>query len=108
MAFSSSIDTACGPIKPGNGIYCSGDNTIYLDAQFLARLMNETAEHNKTDGDYAAIVVAAHEFGHQVAHQLGSTSPNSFYEEQQADCLAGAITRQARIDGYLGFGDGIR
>jgi predicted metalloprotease len=105
MAFSSTINTACGSIKPGNGIACLKDNTIYLDAGFLAQLMNETAEHNKTDGDYAAIVVAAHEFGHQVARQLGSTSPNSFYEEQQADCLAGAITRQARIDGYLDPGD---
>lgn len=104
-AFSSTINTACGPIKPGNGIACLKDNTIYLDAGYLAQLMNETAEHNKTDGDYAAIVVAAHEFGHQVARQLGSTSPNSFYEEQQADCLAGAITRQARIDGYLDPGD---
>jgi len=104
-AFSGTVSSACGKIEPGNGLYCSGDDTIYLDAQFLAQLMKDTAEHNKTDGDYAAIVVAAHEFGHQVARQLGSTGSLSFTEEQQADCLAGAVTRQARIDGYLEPGD---
>jgi hypothetical protein len=105
VALDGEMNTPCGVFKPGNGFYCGADNDIYLDASFLAHLMLQTASQTKTDGDYAAIVVAAHEFGHVVATQLGIGRPGTFESEQIADCFAGAVTRQAKIDRLLDPGD---
>jgi predicted metalloprotease len=105
FAYTGAIQTGCGKLDPGNAYYCSVDKRIYLDAVYLAELMKTTAAETKTDGDYAAIVVAAHEFGHQLDHQLGTMETGSFNNEQHADCFAGAITREARKDRYLEPGD---
>jgi predicted metalloprotease len=105
LAYNGTITSGCGQITPGNAYYCSRDNTIYLDAEFLADLMRSAAADAKSDGDYAAIVVAAHEFGHLLTHQLGTTSRVSYNEEQAADCFAGAVTREARTSGNLEPGD---
>ncbi|HLK63251.1 MAG TPA: neutral zinc metallopeptidase [Bryobacteraceae bacterium] len=106
IPFQGRITTACGVLEPGNGAFCSRDNSIYLDAEFLAQNMMNAANALKTDGDYAAIVIAAHEFGHVVAAQLNAVSAGKEFEsEQVADCFAGVITRRSKTDGLLEAGD---
>jgi predicted metalloprotease len=53
----------------------------------------------------AAVGVIAHEMGHAVAIQLGHESRDSYQNESTADCLAGAVARQAQHDGELEKGD---
>jgi len=108
--FVNSIDTPCGHFGKNNGMYCAKDRNVYIDAEFLAALVRNAANTLHTDGDYAAIVVAAHEYGHAVAAQLDIAFPNAgalqtFDNEQVADCFAGVITRQAKKDGALELGD---
>jgi predicted metalloprotease len=108
--FVNSIDTPCGHFGKNNGMYCTKDRNVYIDAEFLASLVRNAANTLHTDGDYAAIVVAAHEYGHAVAAQLNIAFPNAgqmetFDNEQVADCFAGVITRQAKRDGALEAGD---
>jgi predicted metalloprotease len=108
--FVNSIDTPCGHFGKDNGMYCTKDRNVYIDAEFLATLVRNAANTLHTDGDYAAIVVAAHEYGHAVAAQLDIAFPNAgnlqtFDNEQVADCFAGVITRQAKKDGALEPGD---
>jgi predicted metalloprotease len=106
IAFQDSIMTGCGLVKKDNGYFCDDDRTIYLDAEFLAGEMKSAAAALGTDGDYAAIVVAAHEYGHAIARQLRLTYPNEkstqeFADEQTADCFAGVITHQEKLSKHL-------
>lgn len=110
IAFTGSYSTACGKVTAGNGFQCAADNSIYLDAAFLAGEMRDAAAALRTDGDFAAIVIAAHEFGHAVAAQLKVVfnqhpTIREYASEQMADCFAGAVTRQAKGDGLLEAGD---
>ncbi|HTS29494.1 MAG TPA: neutral zinc metallopeptidase [Bryobacteraceae bacterium] len=106
IAFSGTIETPCKTLTPGNGTYCYLNNTIYLDSQFLIDNMKLASKVLHTDGDYAAVVIAAHEFGHQVAAQLNAASPwNNYRSETVADCFAGVVTREAKRKGKLDPGD---
>ena len=58
-----------------------------------------------TDGDMAAVGIIAHEMGHAVAMQLGHIERSTYANEATADCLAGAFTKQAEMDGTLEDGD---
>jgi predicted metalloprotease len=105
ITYRDAINTGCGQMKSGNAYYCRNDKRVYLDVDLLASLVRLTAGYTHTDGDYASIIVAAHEIGHAVHQQLPTAQMGSFNEEQTADCFAGAVTNQARIDGYLEPGD---
>lgn len=80
--------TPCGAAKPGNAAYCSKDHSIYYDPRFLDHL-------RQTIGEYAPIVVLAHEWGHAIFAKLPAARASGYAEERMADCLAGAITRTA-------------
>jgi predicted metalloprotease len=62
-----------------------------------------------SDGDYAPIAILAHEWGHAADYWYRYSrklySWETFYTEQLADCLAGAVTRSAERAGYLERGD---
>jgi predicted metalloprotease len=103
-----SVSTGCGPVQKNNAGYCPADNVIYYDALFLTALVKDAAAAVKTDGDYAAIVAVAHEWGHAVLAQLkkpGEVPNAALYEEGMADCLAGAVTKSANDAGLLEPGD---
>jgi predicted metalloprotease len=90
--------TGCGKLEKDNAFFCDTDNAIYLDEIFLSKMMKQAAAAFKTDGDYTAIAILAHEYGHAVdVHVSGARGG---YEDA-ADCLAGAITRQAELDRLL-------
>lgn len=58
---------------------------------------------NRQRGDYAAVTILAHEYGHAVQRQLGLSQLHRylFQEELQADCFAGVYTQQAKRRGLL-------
>jgi predicted metalloprotease len=93
------LNTACGRHGPSSAaIYCQLDKTIYLAPDFLA-------EQNSEIGDYAPIIVLAHEWGHHVQNLLQVPDPGDNKYELQADCLAGAFTLDAETQGLLEKGD---
>lgn len=109
VMFRNSQKSGCGDLQKDNGFFCPADNAIYLDAAYLASLMKDAARTLHTDGDYAAIVVGAHELGHAVAYQLDAppTKSASYRRapDRAADCFAGVITRRAKTDKLLEDGD---
>lgn len=99
VAVDRPLATACGPIEPvPNAMYCPLDLTIYLVPGFLA-------DQERAFGDYAPIVILAHEWGHHVQRLLGIDRGLAKTHELQADCLAGAFTARADEVGLLDAGD---
>jgi predicted metalloprotease len=109
VAFDEPIVTACGRADPEEeaAFYCVIDEKIYYSAAF--RTLIETQI-----GDFAWVVVAAHEWAHHIQAQLGfdlGVSPDLSSEgaplalEQQADCLAGSYAIDAEMNGWLDPGD---
>lgn len=109
VPFAEPIITACGRADPSKeaAFYCVIDEKIYYSVEFRELIESRI-------GDFAWIIVIAHEWGHHVQAQLGfdlgvsldlsaDTSPIEF--EQQADCLAGAYSVDAEMLGWLDPGD---
>ena len=94
--YSRGVRTPCGFAGPNNAIYCARNHSIYLNIPFLVQA-------NVRWGDFAAITIMAHEYGHAVQRQLGLSRLNRylFQEELQADCLAGVYARDAGRRGLL-------
>jgi hypothetical protein len=93
------LDTGCGRHGPERvAFYCHTDQSIYLNPQFLS-------DQEVLVGDYAPVMVLAHEWGHHVQNLLDVDDPGGNTYELQADCLAGAFTRDAEDQGLLEPGD---
>ena len=98
--------TPTGPCNgPPPAYYCSTDDTIYYQRAMLVEIQNAAAARLGTDGDYAALVILAHELGHAVAFRLKDITPFSEYRENRADCMAGVATREAARTKALDPGD---
>lgn len=100
--------SSSGPCGGGGpAYYCIPQNTIYYNRAELLKIQNAAAARLHTDGDYAALIVLAHELGHAVDHQLGLGNRQPFSErrENNADCMAGAATREAAEAKLLDKGD---
>ncbi len=100
VALDQRLTTGCGEASPfiSQFFYCPADETIYLVPEALEAV---TGEH----GDYGAVTILAHEWGHHVQWLLGVPPDASNALELQADCLAGAWTSRARELGLLDPGD---
>ena len=85
--------------------YNQATDAIHYDPAFLALQMRSAARQMGTDGDFAFIVILAHEWGHAVQKRLGLTRGRTIDRELQADCLAGAFAKAARSAGLLDPGD---
>jgi predicted metalloprotease len=105
VAYESPMQSGCGPTKMGNAFYCRADHAIYYDAIFLTAMMKQASIALGTDGDYAPIVILAHEMGHAVAYIMGTDFVFSYPREALADCLAGVVTNEAKKAGNLEAGD---
>lgn len=93
------LDTACGERGVvSNAFYCAIDQSIYIDPRFVA-------EQEALIGDYAPILVLAHEWGHHIQNLLHVPDNGGNAFELQADCLAGVYTRYAEDQGLLEQGD---
>jgi predicted metalloprotease len=98
--FENVTYSACGESRDAR--YCRLDHTIYLNAYFLYNQMQRVSQRLGTDGDMAAVVVIAHEYGHSVQAQVPGFSR---LVELNADCMAGAFTRFSAQKGYLDSDD---
>jgi Putative neutral zinc metallopeptidase len=93
------VITGCGPAGPEDfAHYCRPDEAIYYSPDALAN-------HARRIGDFAPIVVIAHEWGHHVQRLVGLTPEPGNAFELQADCLAGAYASEAGQQGLLDPGD---
>jgi predicted metalloprotease len=109
IPFDQPIVTACGRAEPDEeaAFYCVIDEKIYYSVDFRALIERQI-------GDFAWVIVVAHEWGHHIQASLGfdlgvvpdragEVPPVEF--EQQADCLAGAYAVDAEVTGWLDAGD---
>jgi predicted metalloprotease len=98
--YSQPIKTPCGIAVMNNAFYCAASNSIYYDYNFMSKMYSQV-------GDYAAVSILAHEWGHLVQTQLGIGNGRTFsiQMELQADCFSGAYTQYAEKMGVLEEGD---
>ncbi len=101
VPYTEPVPTGCGPAPLDNAIYCPFDNTIYYDAGLFQ------AEFEK-NGDFAPILILAHEWGHVVQAHVGFFGLANLYDidyELQADCMAGVYARNLNQRDLLDVGD---
>jgi predicted metalloprotease len=100
VLYRDAVDTACGSATSAVGpFYCPGDRYVYLDLSFYRDMERQL----NASGDFAWAYVIAHEVGHHVQQQLGTSAevdqvrradPDKANDasvrlELQADCYAG-------------------
>jgi uncharacterized protein len=100
IGYIGRLPTPCGIIGNGNAQYCPRNHTIYLNHLFVSRV-------NQRVGDFAAVTVLAHEYGHAVQRQLGLSHANRYpvQDELQADCFAGVYAQDAMDRNLLDASD---
>jgi hypothetical protein len=100
VLYRGGVQTGCGSATSAVGpFYCPADQRVYLDLSFYNDMQNQLG----ASGDFAWAYVIAHEMGHHVQQQLGTSDqvtqlgrehPDqrnalSVRLELQADCYAG-------------------
>jgi len=101
VSYTTPINTPCGAAELGNAFYCTIDEGVYYDFDFLQLFLDQI-------GDMAPAFIISHEFGHHVSKILGWAAPgvtSDKEQELQADCFAGAWTSDANDRGELEPGD---
>lgn len=90
----------CGVMRPyeENAFYCEENATVYLFPQYMER-------QTRALGDYAAIAIIGHEWGHHLQALLQIPRGDSRARELQADCLGGAFMAEVEAQGLLEEGD---
>src|SRR5215208_178270 len=116
VLYRDGVSTACGAASSAVGpFYCPGDQTVYLDLSFYGDMQSQLG----AGGDFAWAYVIAHEVGHHVQQQLGTSEevrglqrddPDdrndlSVRLELQADCYAGVWGSTVYKTGNLQKGD---
>jgi uncharacterized protein len=115
VLFRSGVDTGCGAASSAVGpFYCPADQRVYLDLSF----QGELGDRLGASGDFAWAYVIAHEMGHHVQRQLGTServqqarrdgedgNALSVRQELQADCYAGVWAHGVYRAGELETGD---
>lgn len=89
-----SISSGCGRLRAEYGpVYCPRDNTSYYPRAFMQEQLEEV-------GDFAVVVIIAHEWGHAVQTQTTLRTDNEYTidNELQADCFAGAYSQYANLE----------
>ena len=109
----------CGELGASAAAYCPADDTIYISEQFATaiydgaldqQLPGSSQGYGGTVGDFAVAYIVAHEYGHQVQHELGlfdqygGQVPTAAFE-LQADCYAGTWAHSAGQNNLLEEGD---
>jgi uncharacterized protein len=84
----------CGPLAPGNAVYCPNGDFVGWDAG----LIREADRF----GDGWIYLVIAHEWGHSIQERV-DIGLRSRAAELQADCFAGAALYGSAADGTLRF-----
>lgn len=103
--YTSPIYTPCGTAKMNNAFYCPADHNIYFDAIFFVKIMKAVGGAVGSDGDMAIIITLAHEWGHAFQGMTGQLDEITIFNENNADCTAGAFTNYTYQQGWLEKGD---
>ena len=116
MLYRGGVSTGCGSASSAVGpFYCPADQRVYVDLSFY----DDMARQLGAQGDFAWAYVIAHEVGHHVQNELGTSSevrrlqqqePDaandlSVRQELQADCYAGVWANTVYEAGELDEGD---
>jgi uncharacterized protein len=116
VLYRGGVSTACGAASSSVGpFYCPGDQLVYLDLSFYSDMQNQL----RAGGDFAWAYVIAHEVGHHVQQQLGTSekvrqlqrdqsgeaNELSVRLELQADCYSGVWAHTVYKQGDLDKGD---
>jgi uncharacterized protein len=116
VLFRDGVRTGCGSASSAVGpFYCPADRRVYLDLSF----QRELAGRLGAGGDFGWAYVIAHEMGHHVQQQAGTSdevrqleqdhpdqaNPLSVRLELQADCYAGVWAHAVYRQGQLESGD---
>jgi predicted metalloprotease len=114
--YRDAVATGCGDASSGVGpFYCPADRRVYLDLSFYGDMESELG----APGDFAWAYVIAHEVGHHVQEQLGTSDEVAGLQRQepgeanalsvrlelQADCYAGVWAQSIFAAGDLEKGD---
>lgn len=115
--YQDGVRTGCGVASSSVGpFYCPADERVYIDTSFY----DELARKFEAPGDFAFAYVLAHEVGHHIQNELGTTAklqelretlPEKEYNkysvclELQADYYAGVFAKYVEAKGYLEPGD---
>ena len=116
VLYSDAVSTGCGDASSAVGpFYCPTDQRVYLDLSFYHDMESKLG----APGDFAWAYVIAHEVGHHVQQQLGTSREVSRMQQQnpddanalsvrlelQADCYAGVWAHSVFAAGDLEKGD---
>ena len=116
VLYRGDVDTGCGSASAAVGpFYCPADQHVYLDLSFERDMERQL----QAGGDFAWAYVIAHELGHHVQQQLGTSdqverirrsdpdraNDASVRLELQADCYAGVWAQTVFEKGALESGD---
>jgi uncharacterized protein len=117
VLYSGAVSTnGCGSATSAVGpFYCPGDDSVYLDLSFYKQMADQLG----ASGDFAWAYVVAHEMGHHVQNESGTTAQVaqagrdeqagaeglSVRTELQADCYAGVWASTVYEEGDLDEGD---
>ena len=115
--YQDGVRTGCGVASSSVGpFYCPADERVYIDTSFY----DELARKFEAPGDFAFAYVLAHEVGHHIQNELGTTdklqklretlsekeyNKYSVCLELQADYYAGVFAKYVEAKGYLDPGD---
>jgi len=116
VLYRDAVSTGCGSASSAVGpFYCPADQRVYLDLSFYGDMERQLG----AGGDFAWAYVIAHEVGHHVQNQLGtsqevrrlqSETPDEANQlsvrlELQADCYSGVWAKTVYDAGDLERGD---
>ena len=110
--FTGRTSTGCGAASSAVGpFYCPADQAVYIDLSFYKDMSDQLG----ASGDFAWAYVIAHEMGHHVQRELGTSDVVRRLEQEnpdqrnalsvrlelQADCYAGVWAAHAVETGYI-------
>src|SRR3954447_5266915 len=82
VLYRDGVQTGCGSATSAVGpFYCPADQRVYLDLSFYGEMQNQL----HATGDFAWAYVIAHEMGHHVQEQLGTSSQVSQQQQDHPD-----------------------
>ena len=100
VLYRDAVSTGCGDASSAVGpFYCPSDQRVYLDLSFY----NDMETKLGAPGDFAWAYVIAHEVGHHVQEQLGtSTEVSRMSREHPDDANALSVRLELQADCYAG------